>query len=75
MKSDPEFTKDCTQLVARTALDAAEKLSTDQRLMIHRGIMELFPENSSEWQYAKTATDSLATYKNNQLQLFKSLNP
>lgn len=73
MNPDQEFRKKCARLVARTALDSAESMTTDQRLMIQQGIMELFPKDSPEWTHAHSTAGALNKFKQHQLRLFKSL--
>lgn len=73
MNPDKEFRRKCARLVARTALDAAESMDTDKRIMIQQGIMELFPKNSREWSHAHATAEALLKFKDSQLRLFQSL--
>ena len=69
MTTTETLNQECAQLVAVTALKAAESMPTEHRIMILHGIMELFERDSTIWFEAEGAADALALCQAHQLQL------
>lgn len=70
---DPEFDQSCKELLALTAIKAAEKMNTDDKLMIYRGMIGLFPKDSAEQSNIQSAYASLASFRKNQGHLVTDL--
>ena len=68
-----EFNDECKRLVAGVALGASEGLSIEKRIMINRGIAEIFPPESPEHVEARRAADALAAAEKSQLHLSQLL--
>ncbi|MFC5049218.1 hypothetical protein ACFPK9_01110 [Rubritalea spongiae] len=69
MNSDNSLALEAAQLVAITALEAAETMPVAKRIMIQQGIMNLFPEGSKIWEQAKQTSEALLSYQQSQLKL------
>lgn len=68
-----EFQNECQQLAAFVALEAADGLPLQKRIMIYRGIIPLLADGSQERAHAEAVADSLEHADKNQLRLLEIL--
>lgn len=66
-ETETEFLHECRHLVASIAVASAETLPLAKRIMIYRGLADLFPSASDVSSHARKVADTLATAEQQQL--------